>query len=426
MKIIKEQQQLKEFLIDSNDFDDELFENVKNIIETVKSRGDEAVLELTNKFDGAGFAGVANLKVSEEEFKVAESNLGEEVKSAIENAYDRIESYHDKQMPQDFRYRDETGMELGNLWRVIEKVGVYVPGGTASYPSSVLMSAVPAIVAGVRDIVICVPSNQGRVDDAVLYAAKICGIQDVFKVGGAQAVAAMAYGTDLITKVDKIVGPGNSYVAMAKKILYGQVGIDMIAGPTDLTIVCDESVDSKFVACDALSQLEHGRDSKVFVVTNSENFATKILQDISFYAERLSRKKIINESLRKSAVVLVDDLAKAPDIVNEIAPEHLEIMCKGAMEMVEKIQNAGAIFVGNYTPEPIGDYIAGPSHTLPTSGNARFASGLSVYDFLKRISLISCDEDSFDRVAGDAAVLAASEGFTAHELSLKIRRGDDD
>ena len=392
----------------------------------VESQSDRAVLDLTNKFDNTGFTDASELKVSEEEFAAAENNLDEKVKSAIQNAYKRIASYHEKQLPADLKYKDETGVELGNLWRSIQKIGVYVPGGTASYPSSVLMSAVPAIVAGVKDIVICTPSNQGKVDDAVLYAAKICGIKDVFKVGGAQAVAAMAYGTQTIPKVDKIVGPGNSYVATAKKILYGVVGIDMIAGPTDLTIICDKSVDSRFVACDALSQLEHGPDSKVFVITDSEDFAMTISADIDFYANQLSRKDIIQESLKNSAVILVDDLSEAPEIANEIAPEHLEIMCEGGDKMVAQIQNAGAIFVGNYTPEPIGDYIAGPSHTLPTSGNARFTSGLSVYDFLKRISLINCDQNAFEKLADDAEVLAASEGFTAHELSVKIRRGGDD
>lgn len=423
MKIIKEKAQFREFLRRSDGFDDGLFDVVRSIVDSVISYGDKVVLELTNEFDGASFASAADLKVSDKEFQLAEKNLSEEIKSAIKNAYKRIESYHKKQLPTDLRYKDEVGAELGNLWRSIERVGVYVPGGTASYPSSVLMSAVPAVVAGVKDIVICSPSNKGKIDDAVLYAAQICGIKDVFKVGGAQAIAAMALGTDTINKVDKIVGPGNSYVAMAKKMLYGTVGIDMIAGPTDLTIICDESVDSKFIACDALSQLEHGADSKVFVITNSEDFAVEIFADIEFYAKKLSRKDIVAKSLENSAVILVDDLSEAPQVANEIAPEHLQIMCEGGENMVAKIQNAGAIFLGKYSPEPIGDYIAGPSHTLPTSGNARFASGLSVYDFLKRISLIGCDKNSFELLADDAEVLAQSEGFTAHKLSIAIRRG---
>ncbi len=424
MKIVRKEQ-FESFLAEDLGFEGEIFYNVSDIITKVERSGDDAVLELTNKFDGCDFKDVSELRVSKEEFLEAENNLGDDVKGAIENAYKRIESYHQKQMPQDLRYRDDAGVWLGNLWRAIERVGVYVPGGTASYPSSVLMSAVPAIVAGVKDLVICSPSNKGKVDDAVLYAAKICGISEVFKVGGAQAVAAMAFGTENVPYVDKIVGPGNAYVAMAKKILYGQVGIDMIAGPTDLTIICDETTKSQYVACDALSQLEHGPDSKVFIVTNNEDFANKISQDIDFYAEKLSRKEIIAKSLENSAIILVDDISQAPQIVNEIAPEHLEIMCKDSEKMVDQIQNAGAIFVGNYTPEPIGDYVAGPSHTLPTSGNARFSSGLSVYDFLKRVSLISCDEGSFANLADDAEILARSEGFAAHELSVKIRRNDN-
>jgi histidinol dehydrogenase len=263
----------------------------------------------------------------------------------------------------------------------------------------------------------------GKIDAAVLYAAKICGITEIYKIGGAQAVAAMAIGTDSIAKVDKIVGPGNSYVAMAKKILYGQVGIDMIAGPTDLTIVCDkDSIDSRYVACDALSQLEHGDDSKVFIITDNRKYAEDIIGHINNYKQKLSRSKIITKSILNSAVVLVDDISKAYEVVNLIAPEHLEIACKAEDDLVPKIENAGAIFLGSYTPESIGDYMAGPSHTLPTSGNARFSSGLSVYDFLKRISLIKCNKDSFEKLSDDIEVLSQSEGFTAHSLSVEIRR----
>ncbi len=415
--------EFQDFLAQANSFDDAVFGAVRQIIADVQRLGDKSLIKLCNKFDGCDFSSGVDLLVTGDEINQAEQFLSPELKRAIENSYDRVYSYHCKQLPQDFRYQDDIGVELGNLWRAITRVGVYVPGGTATYPSSVIMSAVPAIVAGVKDIVIFSPSNNGKVDEAVLYAAKICGISEIYKVGGAQAVAAMALGTESIKRVDTVVGPGNSYVAMAKKILYGSVGIDMIAGPTDLTVVCDRvSVEADYVACDALSQLEHGADSRVFIVTDNEEYGKEVIAAIDKFSLQLSRKDIVAKSKLNSAVVIVDDISNSYRVVNEIAPEHLEIICAAEEEIAAKIQNAGAMFLGKYTPEPIGDYMAGPSHTLPTSGNARFSSGLSVFDFLKRISLIKCNQEAFEKLADDTEILSQSEGFTAHSLSVEVRR----
>lgn len=412
---------IKKFLQNSKNIERNVVRSVEEIIDIVRHDGDKALIEFSNKFDKADFEFARDFVVSEQEIEAAKERIDPKLLAALKLSYDRIYSYHQKQMPKDFQYVDEIGTKLGNLWRNIEKVGVYAPGGTASYPSSVLMCAVPAIVAGVKEIYLCAPTSSGKINDAVLVAADICNIKKIYKIGGAQAIAAMTFGTDSIEKVDKIVGPGNSYVATAKKILFGEVGIDMIAGPTDLTIICDDSANEKFVAADALSQLEHGTDSKVFVVTNNRKFADKILFEISNIVPNLKREDIIRESLANSAIIIVDDIFKAPEIVNEIAPEHLEIMCQNAENLVDKIKNAGAIFLGNYTPEAIGDYVAGPSHTLPTSATAKFASGLSVYDFLKRISLISCDQDSFEKLSSDTQIIAMSEGLDAHAYSAKVR-----
>lgn len=410
------------FLQDSKSSNLAVTRSVEEIIDVVRHDRDTALLNFSNKFDGANFEFVSDFVVSEKEIEEAKNRIKPEVFKALKHSYDRIYSYHKKQLPQDFYYEDEIGVGLGNLWRNIEKVGVYAPGGTASYPSSVLMCAVPAIVAGVKEIVLCAPTSKGKMNDAVLVAADLCGIKKIYKIGGAQAIAALAYGTSAVDKVDKIVGPGNSYVATAKKILFGEVGIDMIAGPTDLTIIADENISPELVAADALSQLEHGADSKVFIITDNEKYAQNVMVAISDLKEKLPRRHIIDESLQNSAVIIVDDIELSAEIANKIAPEHLEIACKNPQRLVKKINNAGAIFLGNYTPESIGDYIAGPSHTLPTNSTARFASGLSVYDFLKRVSLMSCSEESFLRLADDTMILAESEGLDAHKLCVELRK----
>jgi histidinol dehydrogenase len=343
------------------------------------------------------------------------------VKQAINFAFQRIKDYHLKQLPKDFSFCDQLGVDLKNSWLPINRIGVYVPGGIASYPSSVLMSVVPALVAGVKEIVITAPSSNSQINPAVIYASKICGIKKIYKIGGAQAITALALGTKSIKQVDKIVGPGNAYVAIAKKILFGEVGIDMIAGPTDVMIISNDQSNPNWIAIDALSQLEHGEDSKAFIVVDNLEFANKINDAINSQKTNLSRKNIIEKSLKNSAIMVIENLVNAIEIANFIAPEHLQLMVDNADFYVDNITNAGAIFIGEYTPEAIGDYVAGPSHTLPTSATARFASGLSVYDFLKRRSIINCNQKAFNNIAKSASIIAKCEGLTAHQLSIDIR-----
>lgn len=395
---------------------------VEKIISTTKKDGDKALVNFSNKFDKACFSKASDFVVTKNEIAKAVKNIDPKTLAALKMASQRIISYHKKQMPQDLLYKDEQGVTLGNSWRAIESIGVYAPGGTASYPSSILMSALPAIVAGAKEISLCVPSEAGKLSDAVLVAAHICGISKIYKIGGASAIAALAFGTKTIAKVDKIVGPGNAYVATAKKILYGEVGIDMIAGPTDITIICDNDNNPDWIAADALSQLEHGPDSKALIITNDKKFAQQIIAKIDQLKTTLPRKNIIDKSLKNSAIFVIKNLDQSVELSNFIAPEHLEITCKNAQKLLPKINNAGAIFIGKYSPESIGDYIAGPSHTLPTEGTAKFASGLSVYDFLKRISLISCDKNSFAKLSESASTLASCEGLLAHKLSIDIRK----
>jgi histidinol dehydrogenase len=411
------------FITKSQKSDAAVENDVKKIIAFTKENGDAALISYSNKFDKTAFKKAADFLVTKKEIAEAEKKLSKDVKEALKMAYARIASYHKKQLPKDFLFRDKEGVELGNIWRAVEAVGIYVPGGSASYPSSVLMSAVPALICGVKNISMCVPTSAGEINPAVLFAAKICGIEKIYKIGGAQAIAALTYGTKTVMRVNKIVGPGNSYVATAKKILFGEVGIDMIAGPTDITIIAESKfVDASWIAADALSQLEHGADSKAFIITDNEKFAVKISEAISDFTKKLPRQKIIEKSLENSAIFVIKNLNEAAHIANFIAPEHLEIATKNAKEVAKKINNAGAIFLGNYTPESIGDYIAGPSHTLPTMASAKFSSGLSVFDFLKRISLISCDKKSFAKLSKATAILAQCEGFAAHKLSVDIRQ----
>jgi histidinol dehydrogenase len=413
-------------LISNNIYIDEDIRNsVKKIIEDVKQNGDQALIDICNKFDGANFVQPENLLLSQEEIKDAFDKTSKDVKKAMQKATDRIKIYHQKQLPEDFQFSDKKGNILGNRWQIIEKVALYVPSGTAPYPSSVLMSAIPAIIAGVRDIAIFTPSKNGQIDKNILAAAKICGIDRIYKVGGAGAIAAAAFGSKTISKYDKIVGPGNNYVAIAKKELFGQIGIDMIAGPTDITIITDGlDISEEWVIADLLSQLEHGIDSKAFLITENKDFAEKINQKIGQFVEKLSRKEIISKSILNSAIILVENLDQAVEISNKIAPEHLEIITQNSKELSKKITNAGAIFLGKYSPEAIGDYIAGPSHCLPTLANARFSSGLSVFDFLKRISIIDCSAEGFSDLADETSLLAKIEGFDAHKLSIDIRKLD--
>ena len=396
---------------------------VAKIISEVRKSGDKAIIALCNKFDKTNFKKTEDLLVSKKEFNQARKNLNQDVIKALETAFARVFEYHQKQLPQDFSYLDSLGNKLGNIWQTVEKVAIYVPGGTAVYPSSVIMNAVPAIVAGCTDIVMATPSNAGKINDAVLVAAEICGIKTIYKTGGAAAIAGLALGTKTISKVDKVVGPGNSFVALAKKQLFGEVGIDMIAGPTDILVIADKQNNPDWVAADLLSQLEHGADSRSILISDNLDFINCVNNSLDKLAKNLSRLNIIKQSIKKSALILVKNLEQdGAQIANQIAPEHLEIMTQKPEKILSKIKNAGAVFLGKYSPEAIGDYIAGPSHTLPTTGTARFSSGLSVFDFLKRMSVINCSKKGFEQLQNQAVLLAESEGFSAHKLSITIRK----
>ncbi|MES2676925.1 MAG: histidinol dehydrogenase [Pseudomonadota bacterium] len=396
---------------------------VTKIIATVRKNGDKAIIAACNKFDKTNFKKGSDLLVSQKEFNQARKNLDKNVVAALELAFARIFEYHQKQLPQNFSYQDSIGNNLQNIWQAIEKIAIYVPGGTATYASSVLMNAVPAIVAGCKNIVMTTPSNAGKISDAVLVAAEICGIKTIYKTGGAAAIAGLALGSKTILAVDKIVGPGNSFVALAKKELFGEVGIDMIAGPTDILIIADQKNDPNWIAADLLSQLEHGADSRAILISDDLELLKAVNISMDKLVKNLSRAAIIEQSIKKSALILVKNLqTDGVEIANQIAPEHLEIMTKKPETILAQIKNAGAVFLGQYSPEAIGDYIAGPSHTLPTTGTAKFSSGLSVFDFLKRMSVINCSKIGFDKLKNQAALLAQTEGFSAHKLSITIRK----
>ncbi len=399
-----------------DDRSDVLSSQVSDILRNVKQRGDEAILEYTNKWDKANFKTASDFALK------PSAKCSSEVEKALQLAASRIRDYHERQLPKDYLYTDDTGTQLGWKWTPIDRVGLYVPGGKAAYPSSVLMNAIPAIVAGVKELVMVVPTPNGEVNAAVIAAAKIAGITEIYAIGGAQAVAGLAYGTATIRKVDKIVGPGNAYVAEAKRQVFGQVGIDMIAGPSEILVIADDSANPKWIASDLLSQAEHDENARAILITDNEALAKAVENEVEAILQTLSRKAIAEISWRNNGLmILSNNMDEAAEIANLIAPEHLELMTKNPEALAQKIIHAGAIFMGHYTPEAIGDYVAGPSHVLPTSSTARFSSGLSVYDFLKRSSIINCSEKSYRAIAPAASTLAAEEGLTAHKLSVDIR-----
>ena len=396
---------------------------VAKIISKIRKKGDESIISLCNQFDKTNFTKPNDFLVSQKEINLAKKNLDKNIIKALETTYDRVFTYHQKQLPQNFSYKDSINNELSNVWKPIEKIAIYVPGGTAPYPSSTIMNAVPAIVSGCKNIVMTTPSSAGKINDAILVAAEICNIKTIYKIGGAAAIAGLSLGTKTISKVNKIIGPGNSFVALAKKQLFGEVGIDMIAGPTDILIIANNQNNPTWVAFDLLAQTEHGTDSRAILITDDQNYANLINHSICNIAKTMPRFDIIKESLKKSVFIIVKNLDKdAAKISNQIAPEHLEIMINNPNRILKQIKNAGAIFLGQYSPEAIGDYIAGPSHTLPTSGTAKFSSGLSVFDFLKRISIINCSKKGFFKLQNQAALLADVEGLTAHKSSILIRQ----
>ena len=394
---------------------------VRGIIAEVRKRGDTALVELTNKFDRAGVA-AETLKLTATEIDASLAQVSKAQLAAIETAAQRIESYHKRQMPQDLRYTDETGAQLGWRWTPVDSVGLYVPGGTASYPSSVLMNAIPAKVAGVEHIVMVTPASGGKLNPLVLAAARRAGISDIYRIGGAQAVAALAYGTQSIAPVDKIVGPGNAYVAAAKREVFGQVGIDSIAGPSEILVIADGQNDPDWIAADLLSQAEHDASSQSILITDDAAFADRVDAAARAQIARLPRKQIAEKSWDDNgAIIVVKSLDDAAPLADAIAAEHLEIATADPEILLKKVRHAGAIFLGRHTPEAMGDYIAGPNHVLPTSRTARFSSGLSVLDYMKRSTILGLDAKSIAAIGPQAIILAQAEGLEAHAASIAAR-----
>ena len=395
-------------------------ETVRKILNGVKEKGDAEVLRLTHQFDRHTLP-LEKIRVTSEEIKAAYNGLNPEELDALKEAANRIRLFHERQKQDSWTY-EENGISLGQMVRPLEVAGIYVPGGKASYPSSVLMNAIPAKVAGVERIIMCSPFPEGQTRPHVLVAADLAGVTEIFKIGGAQAVAAMAFGTDTIPRVDKIVGPGNIFVALAKRLVFGIVDIDMIAGPSEILIIADHSADPAFVAADLLSQAEHDEDAVPILVTSDENLAEKVGEELEKQVETLSKRDIAKVSLKNNGYSIVaESLSEAVNIANQIAPEHLELSVENPMEWAEKIQNAGAVFLGHYTPEAMGDYLAGPNHVLPTSGTARFSSPLGVYDFIKRTSLISYSKEALEKCYKTVTLLAEMEDLGAHANSVKMR-----
>ncbi len=394
---------------------------VADIIADVSTRGDAAVIELTQKFD--------RLSLTPETLAFSAAEMDSEIakvpaveREALELAAVRIRAYHERQLPKDERWTDDSGAELGWRWSAVETAGLYVPGGLASYPSSVLMNAIPANVAGVENLVICAPTPDGKVNPLVLLAARLSGVETVYRIGGAQAIAAMAYGTDTIKQVDKITGPGNAFVAAAKRRVFGRVGIDMIAGPSEILVIADKDNNPDWVAVDLLSQAEHDESAQSILITDDEDFAQAVSVAVDTRLETLERRAVAAPSWRDyGAVIVVDNLDLAAELSDRIAPEHLQLCVADAEGLSNKVRHAGAIFVGAWTPEAIGDYVGGPNHVLPTARSARFSSGLSVLDFMKRTTIARMTPEALKAIGPAAETLAKSESLEAHGLSVRLR-----
>jgi len=397
---------------------------VTDILRDIQDRGDDALYDLTFRFDRFDARG-RGLAISDAEVEAACAQVDAETMAALEVAANRIRAFHAKQIPDDLDYTDDLGVRLGQTWQAVEAAGLYVPGGTASYPSSVLMNAIPASVAGVDRVVMVVPTPDDVLNPLVLAAAKLAGVTEIYRIGGAQAVAALAYGTETIAPVDKIVGPGNAFVAEAKRQVFGKVGIDTIAGPSEILVVADNKNDPRWIAADLLSQAEHDTAAQSILITDNEAYARQVMAAVEDHLASLDRRSIALASWTDyGAVVIVDSLMDAVPLVNRLAPEHLELAMEDADAFAGKVRNAGAIFLGRYTPEAIGDYVAGPNHVLPTARAARFSSGLSVYDFMKRTTFVGCTEASLQAIGPSAVRLAEEEGLGAHALSVAIRLKD--
>lgn len=413
--------EFKKFLDSKREVSQSVDDTVHAIIQKVRTAGDQALVDYSVKFDRIDLTS-EKLLITEKEIDEAISTVAPKTLEALQLAHDRITVYHKKQLPQDERFVDALGVELGWRWTAVQSVGLYVPGGTASYPSSVLMNAVPAKVAGVERIVMVVPTPDGKLNPLVLAAAKLAGVSEIYRVGGAQAIAALAYGTETIQPVAKIVGPGNAYVAAAKRQVFGKVGIDMIAGPSEVLVIADKYNDANWIAADLLAQAEHDTAAQSILITDDEAFAKDVMEAVDTQLKNLLRSDTAAASWKDfGAVILVDDLRSALPLANRIAPEHLELAVEEPDALLPGIRNAGAIFIGRYTPEVIGDYVGGSNHVLPTARSARFSSGLSVLDFMKRSSLLKLDAEQLRKLGPAAIELANAEGLQAHGRSVAIR-----
>ena len=393
------------------------------IVDAVQGGGDAALIEFTRRFDRVTLT-PETIRLPADEVATRAAAAPEPVRRALKDAARRIEAFHARLMPTDLDYRDDEGVRLGARWRPLDAVGLYVPGGTAAYPSTVLMNAIPARVAGVGRIAMAVPAPDGVLEPVVLAAAELAGVTEIYRVGGAQAVAALAHGTETIAAVDKIVGPGNAWVAAAKRLVFGTVGIDMIAGPSEILVVADGANDPGWIAADLLSQAEHDTDAQAILMTDDAAFAARVEAEAEAHLARLPRANIAAASWRRhGAVIVLRSLDEAPPLVNRLAPEHLELAVAEPARIAEAVTSAGAIFLGRHTPEAIGDYVAGPNHVLPTARSARFSSGLSPLDFLKRTTFVGCDAASLAHIGPAAVTLAEAEGLHAHALSVALRLG---
>jgi histidinol dehydrogenase len=409
------------FLSTKRESDSDVLDTVNRIIADVRTRGDAAVIELTSRFDRLDLT-PETLAFSPAEMDAEIAKVPAAEREALALAAERIKAYHAKQLPEDARWEDASGASLGWRWSAVSSAGLYVPGGLASYPSSVLMNAIPAAVAGVENLVICAPTPDGKVNPLVLLAARLSGVNTVYRIGGAQAIAAMAYGTETIAPVDKITGPGNAFVAAAKRQVFGQVGIDMIAGPSEILVIADAANTPDWLALDLLSQAEHDESAQSILITDDAEFGKTVVQAIEKRLETLERRAIAGKSWADyGAVIVVRDMDEAAALSNRIAPEHLEICVADAEGLAEKCIHAGAIFIGAYTPEAIGDYVGGPNHVLPTGRTARFSSGLNVLDFMKKTTISRMTPESLRAIGPAAATLAASESLEAHGLSVLVR-----
>ena len=402
-------------------FTPELIASVAEIVRDVAVRGDEALFEYTAKFDKYELS-AATVEVTAEERKSAQAEVRPEDLAVIKLAAQRIEKYHKKQIMESWLVDDEDGVEAGQRILPLQRVGIYAPGGKAVYPSTLLMAAIPARIAGVKDIILVTPTKDGKLNPLIAAAAEISGVNRIFKVGGAQAIAALAYGTKTIPRVDKIVGPGNAYVAAAKKLVFGQVDIDMIAGPSEVVVIADKTANASFAAADLLAQLEHDEMAAAVLFTPDENLASEVSKEVDSQMKALSRTAIMEKSLaRYGAIIITEDIDEAVELSNVFAPEHLELMVENPAGVLGKVRNAGSVFLGSFTPEALGDYMAGTNHILPTEGTARFSSPLGIYDFIKRMSVLHCSPAALVKLGGKTAHFAQMEGLDAHANSVNVR-----